>query len=76
MINKIVGFFKKYLRLIIAITMTILILRGMYWMGLKGMFGMFLGMVIMTVIFLSKNPLVLWFIQKFNAETYMNEIKK
>jgi hypothetical protein len=46
------------------------------WAGLRGVISLLLGMVIMAIILLSKNPMVLWLIEQVHAEQYMKEVRK
>ena len=43
---------------IMGIAITLAIFAGLWWLGLKGIIGMLVGMGIMAFVFLTKNPTV------------------
>jgi asparagine N-glycosylation enzyme membrane subunit Stt3 len=60
---------KYALRIIIKIVLFIAFLYAVRWMGVKGMFGLFLGMTIMAYLLLSENPLFVYMIRLMQGET-------
>lgn len=66
-----------YLRIIISVGTFFAIIYFFRYIGLKGILGFVVGMFVMTFLFLSKNPLIRFIIQKSSgSEEYIDVINK
>lgn len=59
-----------------SIAVTIGMIFGLRWLGMKGIIGLFIGMMFMAYMFLSKNPVMMFMVKRTEGETYIDEIKK
>ena len=48
----------------------------LYWLNFKGMVGMMLGMTAMAYLILSKNPLIMWIVEKTRSTEYIDELER
>lgn len=69
--NSVLNFVQTYGKYVFSICLLVLFVFFVRWIGYKGLLGLFLGMVVMAWIFLSKNVLVRWIVSKMRAEEYV-----
>ncbi len=64
----------QVLRILISIASIVLLFVFFRWVGWKGMLAFFLGMGVMTYLFLSKNMMIKMVVEYFEASTYVDEM--
>jgi hypothetical protein len=64
------------LRRVIGISLTFGIMFSIYALGIKGVMGFLLGMIVMSSLIFSQNPMVLWLVEQTKSQVYVEEIKK
>ena len=74
-LHRILGVSKQFLTIIISIATFIGIIYLLIYVGLKGFISFIAGMMIMAYLILSKNAMMMWFIDFAQAEHYIKEIK-
>ena len=65
----------RWIFLPIKILIAIAVIRGLFWLGFKGLIGLLAGMFFMTHVFMSKNPMVSWLVNRFRIGEYIEEIE-
>jgi len=69
-------FVRLYFMRIVSVGLIFGIIGLFYWMGFKGVIGFLLGILIMSMVILTKNPVFMWLVEKMQADAYMQEINK
>jgi len=67
---------QKIIKIVLFLASTFGVFYGFYWMGLKGIIGMIIGLSVMAYLILSKNILMLWFIDKTRSNDIIDEINE
>ena len=74
-LHLILGVSKQFITITLSIATFIGIIYLLIYVGLKGFISFVLGMTVMAYLILSKNAMMLWFIEFAQAEHYIKEIK-
>lgn len=75
-IESIWGFLRTFVMRLLAIGIVFGVIGLFYLIGFKGIIGFLLGITIMSMVILSKNPVFMWLVEKAQADAYMQEITK
>jgi len=64
-------FVRLYFMRIVSVGLIFGIIGLFYWMGFKGVIGFLLGILIMSMVILTKNPVFMWLVEKMQADAQL-----
>lgn len=68
-------FVSKYALMLLNVGIIILVFMLFRWAGLKGLVMFILGLIVMALLLLSKNPMLKWAIDMTKSEWFIDEVK-
>lgn len=64
------------LKIVVNLALLFAVIFLLRYLGLKGVIGLFTGMMLMAYLLLSKNGLLMYFVKLFSGEWYIDELNK